>query len=56
VELTDEEIAARDESIGFEVCVVPRDHWIAFLESGSLDLILEHIEEHFCRPAVLSSA
>lgn len=55
-ELTDEEIAARDEPLGVEVCVVPRDHWIQFLESGSLDLILEHLEGHFCGPAVLSSA
>ena len=55
-ELTDEEIAARDEALGVEVCVVPRDEWLSFLEAGSLDLILEHLEEHFCRPGLLSSA
>jgi hypothetical protein len=55
-ELTDEEIAARDEARGVEVCVVPRDEWLSFLEAGSLDLILEHLEEHFCRPGLLSSA
>lgn len=56
VELTDEEIAARDEALGVEVCVVPALEWVAFLEAGSLDVILEHLEAHFCRPGLLSSA